>query len=404
VVLRCGRLIDSRSGSPVSNAVIEVAEGRIVAAGEKLTAPDRAKVIDLGSATCLPGLIDLHAHILVDPALGAGDSGFLNRSSARKALDGLRNAQAFLKQGFTTLRDPGDQDAYFATVDIRNVLSQGKFIGPRLLVAPHWLTATGGHGDLNDLAPDVLAMAEGKIVSGPGAMREAVRQEIKYGADWIKLYVTGGVMSAADNPRVTSFTDDEVRAAVDETHRHGKKITVHAIGTEGIKQAVRAGVDCVEHGILIDRESIELMKEHGTLLVPTLYVLNYVVEQGPRLGFPAESVAKGRSLIEERDRNLRAAFAAGVKIGFGSDTIYPVEQAPREFALLTVLGLSPLQAIRAATINGASVLGLEREIGTIEAGKAADIIAVSGNPLEDIRALEHVKFVMKSGQVIKNEF
>lgn len=404
IAIKCGRLIDARSDSAVANAVIEVQDGKIVAVGANLAVPAQAQVIDLSHATCLPGLIDLHAHILVNPEMGAGDSGFINRSSARKALDGLHNSQIFLNHGFTTLRDPGDEDAFFSTVDIRNAIASGEFVGPRLLVAPHWLTATGGHGDLNDIAPDLLSLAEGKIVSGPDSMREAVRQEIKYGADWIKLYVTGGVMSAADNPRVTSFTDEEVRAAVEETHRHGKKITVHAIGTGGIKQSLQAGVDSIEHGILIDPEGIAMMKERGITLVPTLYVLNYVVEQGPRMGIPPESIAKGRSLIDERDRNIRAAFAAGVKIGFGSDTIYPVEQASREFALLVGLGLTPLQAIRAATINAAELLGLEKEIGTIEAGKTADIVAVGENPTENVRTLENVKFVMKSGAVIKNEF
>jgi imidazolonepropionase-like amidohydrolase len=309
-----------------------------------------------------------------------------------------------LRNGFTTIRDPGDFDKSFGLVDLREAIARGEFLGPRMLVAPHALTTTGGHGDLNDLAPDITSLPYGKAISGPESAREAVREEIKYGADWIKLHVTGGVMSAHDDPRVQAFTDIELRAAVDETHRYRKKVSVHAIGTEGIKASILAGVDSVEHGILIDKEGIELLLKRGTYLVPTLYVLNYVIEEGRRMGIPAESIAKGLSIVEQRDANMRRAFASGVKVAFGSDTIFPVEQAAREFALMVKLGLSPMQAIRTATSSAADLLGLASEIGSIEIGKRADIIAVSGNPLENIRTLETVKFVMKNGQIITNDY
>jgi imidazolonepropionase-like amidohydrolase len=402
VVIRCGRLIDARSDQPLLNATIVIQDERITAVGQKLPVPAGAQVIDLGQATVLPGLMDLHAHILYDPKLGIGPN-YLNRSSARKAFDGLLTAQKMLRAGFTTLRDPGDFDAYYALVEIRDAIARGDFVGPRLLVAAHAITATGGHADLNDIAPDLTALAFGKVVNSPDEMRRAVREEIKYGCDWIKLMASGGVMSMKDDPRVQGFTDEEFRAAVEETHRYGKKITVHAIGAGAIKSAVRAGVDSVEHGILIDDEGIALMKEGGTYLVPTLIVLNYIVEDGAKHGVPAENIAKGRSVMAERDARLRKAVAAGVKVAFGSDLIFEQEQAVREFALLVKLGLTPQQAIRAATINAAELLGLDKELGSIEVGKRADLVAVTENPLDNIRTLEAVKFVMKDGRVVKQE-
>ena len=411
VVIRAGRLLDVGSGEVRTNVTILVRQGRIVAVGDPesrglgtgLRLPADAEVIDLSQATVLPGLIDLHAHILLEPGDVMGS--YIRRSSARKALDGLRHAQALLAAGFTTLRDPGDADAYYAAVEIRNAIQRGEFVGPRLLVAPHFLSPTGGHGDFNELAPDVVVLADGKIVDSPDAMRRTVREEIKYGADWIKLFATGGVLSAHDDPRVQAFTDEELRAAVEEAHRHGKKVAAHAHGAAGLKAAVRAGVDSIEHGALIDDEAIALLRERGTTLVPTLYVANFITEEGARRGIPEDRVAKARNLLPERDRALRAAFAAGVKVAFGTDTgVFPHGQGGREFAHLVRLGLTPLQAIRSATVVAAELLGLENEIGTIEAGKRADIIAVADNPLENIRTLEEVKFVMKDGRVIRNDF
>ena len=392
VVLRCGWIIDGQSNERVANVSVLVRDGRIVEMGSDVRVPSGARQVDLSGSTCLPGLIDLHVHL---------HAGGMNRSSAAKALGGLKGAQELLSWGFTTLRVPGDDGAYYFPISVRDAINRGDFVGPRMLIAPHMISSTGGHGDYNDLAPDLKTQAPGLVVDGPDEMRYAIREQIKHGADWIKLAATGGVMSAGDNPNVTAYTDEELFAAVDETHRHGKKITVHAIGTAGIKAAVRAGVDAVEHGILIDEEGIALMKERGTWLIPTIYVLNYVVEEGPNVGYAEESVAKGRALMLQRDQRIRAAFAAGVKVAFGSDCIFPFDQATREFAELVRLGLTPMQAIKAATINAARVLGLEREIGTLEVGKLADVVAVDANPLDDVRALENVSFVMKGGVVVK---
>ena len=398
VLIRCGRLVDGRGDQAAAGADIQVVAGRIAAIGKGLPAPAGARTIDLPGATCLPGLIDLHAHILINPGDVLADS--LRKSSARKALEGLRNAQVRLRNGFTTLRDPGDEDLYYSTIEIRDAIARGDFEGPRLFVAPHMISPTGGHGDFNDLAADLALQVPNVVVDGPDAMRKAVREEIKHGADWIKLAATGGVMSAADDPRAQAFTDEEFRAPVDEAHRHGRKVTVHAIGAGGLKAALRAGVDCIEHGVLIDDEGIAMMKQRGVPLVPTIYVLDYIIEQGEKTGIPADRIAKARALQAERDRAIRAAFAAGLTVAFGSDTIFPHETANREFARMVGLGLSPMAAIRAATVNAARVLGIDRDVGTLEPGKRADVVAVSGDPLADVTALEHVAFVMKDGRIV----
>ena len=397
-VLRCGRVIDVVAGRASGPASIVVRGERIESIGAS-QAPAGARIVDLASLTCLPGLMDLHAHITINPDTLSGVD--LDRTSAARALDGLHNAQIMLQAGFTTLRDPGSSDRYYSTVSLRNAIASGKVIGPRLFVAPHALSPTGGHGDINDLAADLHIDVPGRVVNGADEIRRTIREEIKFGADWIKVMATGGVMSAGDNPHHSAYTDEELRAAVDETHRLGRRITVHAIGAEGIKAAVKAGVDSVEHGMLLDQETIALMKRQGTWLIPTIYVLNYVVDHGPAMGFPADSIAKGRALREERDKHLRRAFASGVKVAFGSDTIFPHGEAVREFAELVRLGLPPAEAVRAATINAAQVLGVADQLGTLERGKFADIVAVSANPLEDIRTLEQVRFVMKGGQIVR---
>ena len=398
--LRCGRLIDGISAEARENVTVIVRDGRVAELRDGTAVPDGVdRALDIRGGTCLPGLMDLHTHLLIKPD---GPVSELDRSSADRALDGLHAAQKMLHAGFTTVRNPGDFDTHYAIVSIKRSIAAGEHPGPRLFVAPHALGPTGGHGDLNTLAPDAAIQTPTRTVNGVDEIRAMIREQVKYGADWIKIMATGGVMSAGDDPTHTAYVDEEMQAAVDETHRLGRRITVHAIGTEGLKQAIAAGVNSVEHGILIDEEAIEMMKARGTWLIPTVYVLNYVVEEGPALGYPAESVAKGRVLMETRDDNVRRAIQAGVKIAFGSDTIFPHEWAAREFAQLVRLGMSPMDAIRAATWNAAQVLGIEDEVGTLRPGMVADIIAVDGDPLEDITELEQVDFVMKDGQIIKD--
>lgn len=398
--LRCGRLIDGISDEARQDVTVIVRDGRVAELRDGTAVPDGVdRALDMRGGTCLPGMMDLHTHLLIKPD---GPVSELDRSSADRALDGLHAAQKMLHAGFTTLRNPGDFDTHYAMVSVKRSIAAGEHPGPRIFVAPHALGPTGGHGDLNTLAPDAAIQTPTRIVNGVDEIRAMIREQVKYGADWIKVMATGGVMSAGDDPTHTAYVDEEMWAAVDETHRLGRRITVHAIGTEGLKQAVAAGVNSVEHGILIDEEAIEMMKARGTWLIPTVYVLNYVVEEGPALGYPEASIAKGRVLMETRDDNVRRAIEAGVKIAFGSDTIFPHEWAAREFAHLVRLGMSPMDAIRTATYNAAQVLGIEDEVGTLQPGMVADIIAVGGNPLDDITELEQVDFVMKAGQIIKD--
>ena len=395
-VLRCGAVFD---GEAMGGAGEIVVRDGVIVSGSAGAAAEVAEVVDLSGHTCLPGLIDLHAHLTINPdTLTAID---MTRSSAARALDALANAQKMLGAGFTTLRTPGEFDGYYGTVDLKRAINSGQHMGPRLLIAPHAISATGGHGDFNNLMADLMIETPTRIADGPEGLRLAIRREFKYGADWIKLMMTGGVMSAGDDPNVSTYTEEEVRAAVEEVHRHKKKITVHAHGAPGINTALRAGVDSVEHATLVDAEGIRLFKERGVPMVPTLYVMNYIVEEGEAIGFPQESIEKARALMEERDRRIGEAFAAGVPVAFGSDTIFPHETAAREFAVMVGLGLSPTDALRSAMTVPARVLGLEDEIGRIQPGFAADVIAVEGDPLENIRVMEDVRFVMRAGRVVK---
>ena len=400
VAIIAGHLIDG-AGDQVRHDIAIVIEGeRITAVGGRDIVPPDAEVIDLGSATILPGLIDTHVHPLI--RMDDYQTDHLRESSAAKTLRGLKAVQDSLYAGWTSLRIAGDDDVFYAPVEIRRAIDKGLFVGPRLAVAPHYLSITGGGGDINFFSPEQHLIADGLIVDGVDEMRRAVREEIKYGGDWIKLLVTGAFMSAGDNPKDVHFSPEELEVAVAEANRLGVPVMAHAHSAEGIKQAVRAGVRSIEHGTFIDAEGVRLMVEHGTYLVPTIYIGDYYIEERPDAEAQQKMVELSKRYRDEFLANIGAAIRAGVKLAVGSDFggYDPLINA-REFASLVEAGMTPLQAIQAGTRVGAELLGWEDRVGTIEPGKLADIVAVAGDPLEDLSELERVIFVMKGGAVVK---
>ncbi|MEE8200782.1 MAG: amidohydrolase family protein [Candidatus Acidoferrales bacterium] len=401
VVVHAGQLLDVRTGELHRDVTILIRDGRIVAVGRRVRQPADAEVIDLSDATVLPGLIDVHTH-LTYPHDKFGYEG-LGLSVARRALYGAVNAERVLLAGFTTAREVGAGG--FADVALREAINEGDLPGPRLLVAGPSLGITGGHCDNNLLPAEWNHRAEG-VADGPWAVRTQVRENIKYGADVIKFCATGGVLSRGDDPNATQYTLEEMQALVEEAHKLGRRVAAHAHGTEGISLAIRAGVDSIEHCTLVDEEGLALLRRHNTYMVPTVYALDFILEEGGTTGIPDYSLQKARELKDARDRAFRVAFSTpGINIAFGTDTaVFPHGLGGREFGRLVDLGLDPLRAIQAATTVAAALLGLEDEIGTLEPGQRADLIAVRGNPLEDIRVLENVLFVMKDGEVYKNEF
>ena len=399
VVIHAGHLLDVKTGKTLANQTILIQGDKISQVGEvrDQLLPKNATVIELPSATVLPGLIDAHTHITFTPNFGYSQ---LAISIPREALNGARNARVTLDAGFTTVRNVGASG--FTDVALRDAINAGDVPGPRMLVSGPALSITGGHCDENLLPFEWHIQAEG-VADGVEAVQHKTREIIKYGADLIKVCATGGVLSHGDNPQASQFTLEEMKAIVADAHRLGRKVAAHAHGAQGILWASQAGVDSIEHGSYIDDAAIAEMKKNGTYLVPTLYLADWLLENAEKIGTPAELIAKGREVMPAARKNVARAFAAGVKVGFGTDAaVYPHGLNAHEFAVMVKLGLTPLQAIQAATINDADLLGWSDKIGTIEPGKWADIVAVDGDPLADVTTLERVKFVMKGGEVVKN--
>ncbi|WP_229258470.1 Xaa-Pro dipeptidase [Duganella rivi] len=397
IAVKAAHMVDVRSGTLVDNAVVLISGERITAAGSKLAIPAGAQVIDLGNKTLLPGLIDAHTHITGAPE----DAGYsiIAKSVPRVTLVGAKNALTTLRAGFTTIRDVGADN--YTDIGLRDAINDGDVPGPRILASGPPLSITGGHCDDTMHAPEYKSTALG-VADGADEAMKVTRRNIKYGADVIKICATGGVLSFGDDPRTSQYTLDELKAIISDAHRLGRKTAAHAHGGDGIKLSVLAGVDSIEHGSYIDEEGIKLMKEHKTYLVPTLYLGDWLIENAEAIKLPKPLLEKAKVVLPTARVNIGKAIKAGVPIAFGTDAaVYPHGLNAREFAVLVKLGMTPAQAIRTATVNAADLLGWSDKVGSIEAGKFADLIAVDGEPLKDVKTLEQVQWVMKGGAVVK---
>jgi imidazolonepropionase-like amidohydrolase len=401
IAVHAGHVLDVRNGKMLADQVLLIDSGKIVANGAatEVKVPAGATRIELPNATVLPGLIDAHTHLTFDPQFGYET---LAISVPREALIGAKNARTTLLAGFTTVRNVGASG--YTDVALRDAINAGDIPGPRMLVSGPALGITGGHCDNNMLPFEYHAVGDG-VADGIAAVQHKVRENIKYGVDVIKVCATGGVLSLGDNPQASQYTLEEMKAIVADAHRLGRKVAAHAHGAEGIRWAAEAGVDSIEHGSYIDDAGIAVMKEHGTYLVPTLYLGDWMIDNAGLTRLPPPLLAKAKDVIPAARQHIAHAFASGVKVAFGTDAaVYPHGLNAHEFAVMVKLGLTPLQAIQAATLNAADLLGWSGKVGTLEPGAWADIVAVDGDPIKDVTTLERVKFVMKGGGVVKNEY
>ena len=398
-VIRAGRLVDVVAGRVLTDQVIVVQGPRIVAVGAATTTPlpAGATVLDFSNKTVLPGLIDTHTHVTSDPATPPyHDYGI---SVPRRALTGARFARETLLSGVTTIRNVGS--SAYTDIALRDAIAAGDVIGPRILASGPALGITGGHCDDNMLAPEYQERGEG-VADGPWAVREMVRRNVKYGSDLIKYCGTGGVFSKGTRVGAQQYTAEEVAAIVEEAHMHGRKVAVHAHGANGIKVALRAGVDTIEHASLIDDEGLELARRNGAFLSMDIYNSEYTQGEGPKRGELEEFLRKDREVAQVQRDNFRKAVAKGIKLTMGTDTgVHRHADAPKQLAWMVRYGMTPMQAIQAATKVGAEALGIESEVGRLAPGYSADIVAVTADPLSDIASLGGIEFVMKAGTVYK---
>lgn len=399
IILRCGALFDGKSDQVRRNIAITVTGDKITSIGE--AASSSTNTIDLSSSTCLPGLIDTHTHVLLQGDITAEDYDrqLLKESTAYRAIVATQSARRALENGFTTIRDLETEGASYADVDLRNAINRGIVPGPRMQVATRALDVTGAY-PLQGYSWEIEVPHGVQLADGPDEVRKAVREQISHGADWIKLYVDRSYF-VRDNllDDIPTFTLDEIRAAVDEAHRQRHKVAAHAMALQGVHNAVTAGVDSVEHGDYIADEDIRVMISKGIFYVPTIYVGEYVAEGRAAAGAPVWV-----DMVKIHAETFRRAVKAGVKIAFGTDVggfDWKIDPAV-EFPLMVKYGMTAAQALHSATSNAAELLGMQNQIGSIEAGKFADIIAVPGNPLEDVTMLQKVNFVMKGGMVYRH--
>jgi imidazolonepropionase-like amidohydrolase len=400
-IVKAGRVLDVKTGKIASNQAILIEGDKIVSIGPAASVQTASsdRIIDLSNATVLPGLIDAHTHLTFDPKFGYET---LAISTPREALTGAKNARVTLEAGITTVRNVGASG--YADVALRDAINAGDVPGPHMLVSGPPLGITGGHCDDNLLPFEFHATADG-VADGVEQVQHKVRETIKYGADLIKICATGGVLSRGDDPNASQYTLEEMKAIVADAHRLGRKVAAHAHGAQGVIWASEAGVDSVEHGHLMNDAAIATLKKNGTYLVPTLYLVDWQREHAAEANLPEFSRKKMELVSQMGKANIKKAIEAGVKIGMGTDAaVYPHGLNAHELAVYVSLGMSPLQAIQTATINDADLLGWSDKVGTLEPGKWADIIAVDGDPLQDVTTLQHVRFVMKAGEVVKNNY
>ena len=396
-VIRAAHMLDVKSGRVIDNPVVVITDDKITS----LTgpAPAGAALINLPGTTLVPGLIDAHTHIV-----GKGTNfGYqeLGESIPSATLWGARNARVTLEAGFTTVRNVGASG--YADVALRDAINDGLVPGPRMLVSGPPLGITGGHCDDNLLPFAYHQTAEG-VADGIENVQRKTREVIKYGADVVKICATGGVLSKGDDPQASQFTLEEMKAIVADAHRLGRKVAAHAHGAQGILWATEAGVDSIEHGSYIDDAGINAMKQHGTYLVPTMYLQTWMLDNAQSIGLPPMYAGKMRQIIGVARKNIQHAFASGVKIAFGTDAaVYPHGLNAHEFNVYVQMGMTPVQAIQTATVNAADLVGWSDRIGSLDPGKFADIVGVSGDPTKEVTTLEHPVFVMKGGTVYRNE-
>ena len=405
LVLRVGGLVDG-TGKPLRKDVILVVQGERIAEIRDAKASDSSDaegstVVDLGEFFVLPGLIDAHAHITQshDPKLDFGEL-----SAAACGILGVVHAKRTLMAGFTTVRDPSGP--YYADVALRDAINAGWVEGPRMFVSGPVITMTGGHGAVGNWAPPGVEVQSGamSVADGADGVRREVRTHQKYGVDFIKVVATGGIFTARSDPGAASYTREELEAAVDEARKRGQRVAAHAHGLEGIRNAVLAGAHSIEHGSFLDAETTQLMVERGTFLVPDVYADEYILTSGKELGIDPAMLEKARAVSARFRESATRAHKAGVKIAFGTDAgVYPHGENAKQFQLYVDLGMSPGEAIATATRHAAELIGVSADLGTIEVGKYADLVAVPRNPLEDARVLETIPFVMKGGRIVKNE-
>jgi imidazolonepropionase-like amidohydrolase len=405
--IRAGHLFDSASGHYLDNVTLVIANHRVQSiepAG--FQPPAGAQVLDLSADYVLPGLIDCHTH-LTSRADSYEEILSFTQTPFDAAIAGVVNAKKTLEAGFTTVRDVGSPA--FLAVDLRKNIDSGFIPGPRIVASGPGLSITGGHGDLNNYSPETTVSLfpehrDFRIADGPDQVRQTIREQVKYGVDVIKIMASGGVLSKGDQPGAPQYTLEELKVAADTAHQAGRKIAAHAHGTQSIKWAIEAGIDSIEHASLVDDEGIALAKAHGTYFVMDIYNDDYILQVGPKIGMTEEQLTKERGVGQLQRDNFRKAHAAGVKMAFGTDAgVYPHGDNAKQFHYMVLYGMTPAEAIQAATISAADLIGRSADVGSLAPGHFADLVAVSSDPLQHIEVLEHVDTVVKGGVLVKGK-